>query len=60
MGMLLLFSGCQTEKEKVPERYTIQQFMDVKNMFSAGFSPDESKILLGSNETGIYNAFELE
>jgi dipeptidyl aminopeptidase/acylaminoacyl peptidase len=34
--------------------------MDVKNIFSAGFSPDESKILLGSNETGIYNVFEMD
>ncbi len=33
--------------------------MDVKNVFSAGFSPDESNVLLGSNETGIFNAFEL-
>jgi dipeptidyl aminopeptidase/acylaminoacyl peptidase len=47
------------EEEKPPQRYTIQQFMDVKNIYSAGFSPDETKILLGSNETGIFNVFEL-
>lgn len=34
--------------------------MDVKNIYSAGFSPDEKKLLLGSNETGIYNVFELD
>jgi dipeptidyl aminopeptidase/acylaminoacyl peptidase len=57
----VLMVACQTpEAEKPPKAYTIQQFMDVKNIFSAGFSPDESKLLLGSNETGIFNAFELD
>lgn len=53
--------ACQApESEKPPKTYTIQQFMDVKNISSSGFSPDESKVLLGSNETGIFNAFELD
>lgn len=52
--------GCSpTETEQPAKPYTIQQFMDVKNIYSAGFSPDESKVLLGSNETGIYNVFEM-
>ena len=62
-SLLLLFwlGACKTsETENPPQLYTIQQFMDVKNMYSAGFSPNESKILLGSNETGIYNVFELD
>lgn len=57
---LLILHACKTgEADKPPQLYTIEQFMDVKNIFSAGFSPNESKILLGSNETGIFNAFEL-
>ena len=59
----LIIAGCggqQESEEKAPQLYTIQQFMDVKNVFSAGFSPDESKILIGSNESGIYNAFEMD
>ena len=59
--VLLLAAACQKPtSETPPKQYTIQQFMDVKNIFSAGFSLDESKILLGSNETGIFNAFELD
>jgi dipeptidyl aminopeptidase/acylaminoacyl peptidase len=59
--VLLAFTACKTpDTETPPQSYTIEQFMDVKNVFSAGFSPDESKILLGSNETGIYNVFELD
>jgi dipeptidyl aminopeptidase/acylaminoacyl peptidase len=63
LGLILLLSvaACKSpEVEKPPKLYTIEQFMDVKNIYSAGFSPDESKILLGSNETGIYNVYELE
>lgn len=58
---LVVLVSCKTnETITPPKEYSIQQFMDVKNIFSAGFSPDESKILLGSNETGIFNAFELD
>ncbi|HAC24740.1 MAG TPA: hypothetical protein DCE81_07465, partial [Cytophagales bacterium] len=45
--LTFLLVACQTpETEKPAKEYTIQQFMDVKNIFSAGFSPDESKLLL--------------
>jgi len=57
--LLPLVWQCTTPEEAPPKQYTIQQFLDVKNIFSAGFSPDESKVLLGSNETGIFNAYEL-
>jgi len=63
LGMLaiLLLASCKApETEAPPKLYTIEQFMDVKNIFSSGFSADETKILLGSNETGIYNVFELD
>jgi len=59
-AIALWFVGCApAETEKPAKQYTIQQFMDVKNIFSAGFSPDESKILVTSNETGIYNVYEM-
>lgn len=58
--LLIAIGACKTtETEAPPKLYTIQQFMDVKSIYSAGFSPDETKILLGSNETGIFNVFEL-
>lgn len=59
--LLLCLGACKTtETEAPPRQYSIEQFMDVKNIYSAGFSPDEKKLLLGSNETGIYNVFELD
>lgn len=58
--VLLVLGACNKETEKPPKLYTIQQFMDVKNILNAGFSPDESKVLVSSNETGIFNVFELD
>ncbi len=59
--VLALVNACKTtETEAPPQRYSIEQFMDVKNIYSAGFSADETKLLLGSNETGIFNVFELD
>ncbi|MBX2967902.1 MAG: S9 family peptidase [Cyclobacteriaceae bacterium] len=59
--LLLCLGACKTTETEAPPRlYSIEQFMDVKNIYSAGFSPDEKKLLLGSNETGIYNVFELD
>jgi dipeptidyl aminopeptidase/acylaminoacyl peptidase len=38
-------------------RYTIEQFLGNTNLAGASFSPDQSKLLVSSDETGIYNAF---
>ncbi len=53
----ILYS-CQTTPEI--EQYTIEQFMDNVSISGKSFSLDESKILFASNETGIYNAYELD
>jgi dipeptidyl aminopeptidase/acylaminoacyl peptidase len=61
LALLVCLGACKTtETEAPPRQYSIEQFMDVKNIYSAGFSPDEKKLLLGSNETGIFNVFELD
>jgi dipeptidyl aminopeptidase/acylaminoacyl peptidase len=38
-------------------QYTIEQFLGTVNFNGNSFSPDASKILVGSNRTGIYNAY---
>ncbi len=54
-----LFFGCQTgEKQKI-EQYSINQFMENTSVFGSSFSPDGKKLLFTSNETGVYNAFEV-
>lgn len=40
-------------------RYTIEQFYDNLSIGGGSFSADESKLLVSSNQTGIYNVFSL-
>ncbi|UCE04164.1 MAG: S9 family peptidase [Candidatus Latescibacterota bacterium] len=42
----------------VPQ-YTIEDFLGTTAMFGASFSPDESKILVSSDQSGIFNAFAI-
>src|SRR5262245_18868610 len=39
------------------KRYTIEQFIATTTVGGASFSPDESKILFSSNQSGIFNAY---
>lgn len=41
------------------EEYTIEEFLETTSYSGASFSPDNSKILVSSNESGIYNAYAL-
>lgn len=63
MGLLLLLvwscSGPASE-EKAPKQYSISQFMDIVQIGGSSFSPDETKILFSSKETGIFNVFEVD
>lgn len=59
-------SGCQysapsenATTEPVIPAYTIEQFLGSTSIGGSGFSPDNSKVLYSSNQTGIYNAFEV-
>ncbi|WP_424119988.1 alpha/beta fold hydrolase [Robiginitalea sp.] len=58
----LLFTGCKQESEKqetavVPASYTIEQMMDNENVGGGSFAPDNSKLLISSNRSGIYNMY---
>ena len=46
------------EGREVPT-YTIEQFMSSAWVFGASFSPDEEKILVSSDETGVLNAYAI-
>jgi dipeptidyl aminopeptidase/acylaminoacyl peptidase len=58
----VLFSCKENADKKTAEvidikQYTIEQFMDNENAFSNGFSADNSKVLMTSNRSGIYNIY---
>jgi dipeptidyl aminopeptidase/acylaminoacyl peptidase len=62
--ILLLFFGvaCAPKKEQTekPKQYTMTQFMDIVQIAGGAFSPDETKVLFSSKETGIFNAYEID
>ena len=57
---LLFLIACNQEvtPPKI-NQYTIDQFLDTKNIFGGSFSPDNKDLLVTSNETGIYNAYNI-
>ena len=64
--VVALLAGCQPSStgenqttEAVVKTYTIDQFMNTTAITGSDFSPDNSKILYSSNQTGVYNAFEV-
>lgn len=57
--MGLFFYSCQTQTPEI-EQYSIEQFMNNTSISGKAFSIDETKLLFASNESGIYNAYELD
>ncbi len=64
----VLFFTCQQADTKsdstdsvatAPKQYSIDQFLTNNNIYARSFTHDEKEILVGSNETGIYNAYLL-
>ncbi len=51
-------SAAAAQRAPVP-RYTIEQFMNTTSMVGASFSPDERAILVTSNQSGVFNAYEI-
>ena len=41
------------------QTYTIAQMMDNESVFGGSFSPDNSKLMVSSNRTGINNVYEV-
>ena len=55
LGML----SCTQEQPKLPATYSIEQFYQTTRIGGGVFSEDESKLLISGNETGIFNAYEI-
>jgi dipeptidyl aminopeptidase/acylaminoacyl peptidase len=60
-ALALGFFACA--KKETPKReikqYSIEQFYKNKQIGGGAFSPDETRLLVSSNETGIYNVYEI-
>ncbi|HET9480318.1 MAG TPA: alpha/beta fold hydrolase [Candidatus Polarisedimenticolia bacterium] len=55
----LLPAGCggPAETSRQVAQYTIEDFMGTTNYSGAAFSPDKSKILVSSDQSGVFNAY---
>ena len=49
--------AAKTDKTFRPTQYSVADFYANKGFFGASFSPDRQKILVGSNTSGIWNAY---
>lgn len=59
-ALLFGIAACQPKKKEISvPSYSIEQFYKNTNVSGGSFSSDGSKLLVSSNETGIYNLFEL-
>ena len=59
---ILLLLGCASSepKEQAPPQYSIEQFYENVSLGGGSFSPNEDKLLISSNESGIYNLYEID
>ncbi len=59
---ILLFISCKSDTNSEtfePEKYTAEQFFENVRIAGGSFSPDGSKLLVSTNESGIFNAIEI-
>lgn len=58
--LAVAFTSCShQEKPRDIPRYSIEQFYKNTQIRGGAFSPDETKLLVSSNESGIYNLYEI-
>ncbi|MCK5520097.1 MAG: DPP IV N-terminal domain-containing protein, partial [Candidatus Marinimicrobia bacterium] len=57
--LLVLFISCAKQPSVQVQTYSIEQFYKNISIWGGAFSPDESQLLVTSNETGIYNVYAL-
>ena len=59
LGLLLLIFSCSTEEQQTTQTYSIEQFYQTTRIAGGVFSDDETRLLVSGNETGIFNAYEI-
>jgi hypothetical protein len=47
------------QQHRTVPQYTIEQFMNTTAMFGASFAPDEASMLVTSDRSGVFNAWEI-
>ncbi len=57
---ILILAACSQPAEKhIPKKYSIEQFYENTRISGGAFSEDETKLLVSTDETGIFNVYEI-
>ncbi len=58
----ILLWSCQESKpaKRIVQQYNIDQFMDNESVRGSSFSHDQSNLLIGSDKSGIFNAYTID
>ena len=66
-SILVMVAGCSTEQVETADTrtgpsktYTMEQFMKTVAVGGSSFNHDETKLLASSNETGVFNVYEMD
>ena len=59
VGFLPTALMAQNEDGRDVKQYTIEQFLETTNYRGASFSPDNLKLLVSSDATGVFNAYAI-
>ena len=58
--LVAVISACSTTEQPKHKNYTIEQFYKNISVNGGRFSADATKLLVNSNESGIYNVYEID
>ncbi len=56
---IIMVAGCTQTTQRITEKYTIEQFYQNTRFSGGNFSGDESKLLVSSDASGIFNVYEI-
>lgn len=56
---LAVLNACTQTSEYVPQTYSIEQFYKNTRIGGGSFSQDDQKLLISSDESGIFNVYEI-
>lgn len=59
ISVILLLASCTQTSQRIPEKYTIEQFYQNTRYGGGNFSADESTLLVSSDLSGIFNLYEI-
>ena len=57
---LIIITAASCTRTYIPAKYSIEQFSQSNRVGGGSFSDDETKLLVSSDESGIFNVYEID